>query len=186
MPAKRLVFPVARFAFQVFVAFVGRDIDDRSDTVASSRSLKNIRRPHYVGTERLDRVGVGRTHQRLRSHVNNDVRPEALDKARDVFNVTNIAGFRLQRASDFSSVEKIRFRCGGQCESGDFSTEPLQPNRQPAAFEPGVAGDKNTPGGPEVGVQSQVFQGASPSFQAFLSSLSSCNVSTHCQYPLCT
>ena len=70
--------------------------------------------------------------------------------------------------------------------ASDIGTKLLQPKAHPAAFETGMACQKNPATVPECGSYAQSFQGASPLFHMASSVMRSRKVSMGCQNPLCS
>ena len=98
--------------------------------------------------------------------------PQILDRA--------IAAF-----GDTGQIVKIRAGFRRQGERGDLRSEAVQPERQPGALEPGLAGHKNPLGAPETGIGGghHTFHGASPLRHSDSRSWESRRVSIGCQNP---
>ena len=143
MAAHGFVFAVAPVPFAVFVAFVGGDVDDGADAGGVAHAFQQVNGAHDVGGVGVDRVAVGLAHQRLGGHVDDDIRLGLLQgglQGGQVANVGDMAGDALPYPGEFIQAGP---GVGRQRVPRDLGAELAQPERQPTAFEAGVAGEEN-------------------------------------------
>ena len=74
MTAHGIAFDVTTVPFEIFVAFVAGDDQNRSDARAAAHRFQHMNSAHDVGRISGDRLSVGRSDQGLRGHVNDDFR----------------------------------------------------------------------------------------------------------------
>jgi len=112
----------------------------------------------------FERLGIGAADQRLRGQVQDHVRLRARNGVLQRCGLADVAGdFPLagMRADQFMEV-----RLGGrrQTEADDARPELFEPEGQPRAFEPRVAGDEDALALVVIEEHHQTFQGALPLF----------------------
>ena len=182
----RFVLTVSPGPLAIFVALVTGHVHDGSNVPAASSGLEHVNRSHDVGAVSFHRIGVGTTHQRLCRHVKDHLGAKLRDEAIQSIEIAHVCDNRGHGFGHLRGIEQARFGGRIECVTGHRRTETLHPDGEPATLEAGVAGDEHPFILPERGAQFHVFQGASPLSQASRNRRSSCNVSTHCQYPSCT
>ena len=110
---------------------------DGAHAVAAAHGLQHVHRAHDIGRVRLDRVGVGAPHQRLRRHVEHDL-------GRCAANARSSAS--RSRTSPSSDAVDPRRRAPARTATGSvggaervarhLGAEAVQPQRQPAPLKP--------------------------------------------------
>lgn len=76
MPPHRLIFAVAPSPLSIFVTFISRDVDDGFDGTSLPGSFQHMHGAHDIGRIGLYRLLIGKAHQRLRCHMDEDLRLE--------------------------------------------------------------------------------------------------------------
>ena len=75
--------------------------------------------------------------------MNDDFGSALEEDTRDLVEVANVSEQRNHVAVNGSRIEKVRTRFGRESETNEMGSQDLEPGREPAAFEPGMSGDKN-------------------------------------------
>ena len=95
--AHRLVLAVAPVPLTVVVALVRGDVDDRLDAADAAHRLEHVDRAHDVRLVRLARRLEGASHERLRGHVDDDLRASGRDRVSQGVEVADVQPHVLAR-----------------------------------------------------------------------------------------
>ena len=120
----------------VLVDFVAGDDDDALERAQLSAGLQQRAGAEDIGGVGAERIAVGFAHQRLRRHVNDDLRIGAADRGiadpRGIANVADDRGVPLA-AHDVPEIRGARRR---ERIARDLRTQRAQPQAQPAPLNP--------------------------------------------------
>lgn len=123
-----------------------------------------MHRAEHIGGEGLDRLFVRQPNQRLRREMEDHLRPDPIDHALDRRQVADIGDVVIDQIADPRRLEQAWIGRRRQRQTRDLGPELMQPERQPATLEAGMAGDEDTPslpaGRPDRAAH-QTFHGAS-------------------------
>ena len=123
----------ARAAFAIVVDLVGGDDEDALRAPARAQRFEQMRGAQRVDGERLDRIGDGAAHERLRGEMQHDLRVGGGDRRGDRLGVAQVAEARIEVAADLGEVEQRRVaRRARSAKPVDARAEPLEPQRRPA------------------------------------------------------
>ena len=141
--------------FPVVVALVRRDVHDGPHTRRLAHGLKHVHRAHHIGLVRSPRVTERPAHERLSSHVDDDLRGdgEGLAYCR---RVTDVAPDLCHSVPDAAELVQGGRRGNRMREACDLRAHPAQPEREPGSLEAGMASDQDAPVPPEAGVYCHV------------------------------
>ena len=132
-----------------------------------------------IGRVSLYRIGIGRPHQGLRREMEDELRGKLTHGAIEGIAVANISANIFDGLGNARCFKEARGCRGIQTIAPDDCALAGKPEREPAAFESGVAGKKNADTLPRAG--HHVFHGARPEAQSSSSSCLSRSVSMGCQ-----
>ena len=128
MPTQRIVFPVGPDPFVVFVAFVSGDIDNGLHRAGLSRSLQYMDRAHDIRRIRLDRLPVRKTHERLRCHMDDNLRSRMANSITQGIERSYITKDGHHASADRCKFKQIGLGCGWQRKPRHLRAHHLQPN----------------------------------------------------------
>ena len=129
------------------------------------RGLEHVGRAHHIGSEGLERLAIGASHQRLSGEVEHDFGTPAGEDRTHILVIADVAHGRAEAALQPAKREERRRGAGRQRQAGDDGAHIEQPDSEPAAFEAGVAGNQHAPAAPELAVHHrprQTAQAAAP------------------------
>jgi hypothetical protein len=169
--AERVRFTIAPAPLVIFVALVGRDDQSDPHRRRMAHGVQQVNGAEHVARERLDGLGVGAAHQRLRREVKNDLGARFFDGRGERASIAYVSENRAHAICDVRVLEQVRFAIRRQRETRDRSFQVLEPRAQPAAFEAGVARDEDALSSPKCALfwLHQVFHGARPPSHCFSS-----------------
>jgi hypothetical protein len=186
--AHRLVLPVPPLPLTVLVALVGGDDDRDPNAGARTHGVQDRDRAHDVDIKCLARFGERAAHERLCGHVDDDLWVGGGERRLHCGPVTHV-GHRLASHPLTDSGQLVQRWIGRDVDGQavDARAHGLEPQREPAALEAGVAGKEHTTPAPESGVDAAFVyherHGARPEAHSCSSSLRSRRVSIGCQNP---
>ena len=151
MPAHRLVLAVAPLPLAVLVALVRGDVDHDAHVARSAHGVEHVHGAHHVGLVGLARVEVGAAHERLRGHVDDDLRPRPRDRR------ARPPRSRARPPRSHSTASPTRARLVQRRLVGTSSERPVTPRAErrsqsdsQLALEARVAGQQHAAPAPEV------------------------------------
>jgi hypothetical protein len=148
--AHRLVLAIGPVPLLIFVALIARDDDDGANAGSVPDSLEKVSCSEDVDCIGLHRALIGETYERLRCHVDNNLRLEIAQGGLERSQVTNVRANRLKLTVKIE--EAIETGISGRIErvAADIGSHRKQPESHPTALEAGVSGKENLSRMPEV------------------------------------
>ena len=122
----------------VLVALVTGDDHDRAHRRKCSHGLEHVGGAHHVRLEGVDRLAVALAHQRLRRHVQHDLRLVRRRHRGERLQIANVAEGRRDQLGGAPELEQARRGIGRQGVARDFGSHRRKPVRCPGAFEAGM------------------------------------------------
>ena len=160
--AHGFVLAVAPDPFAVFVALVGGYVHHGAHARRVAHAFQQVHGAHDVRGVGLHRVVVGVAHQGLGRQVQHDLGSRGLHGGLHGGQVTDIADDRGHAFGNAGLRKQTGLGGGGQGVACDLRSHLLQPERQPASLEAGVAGQEDAFAAPELRIHAHTFQGAWP------------------------
>ena len=118
--AHRLVLAISPDPLPVHVALVARDVDDDAGLLQLPERLQQMNRAHDVGRIGFDRIVVAATNDRLRRHVDHDVRTECRRSSPSAGRSRECRPrIATDHACDLGLLEEVRLRRRIERVSGD-------------------------------------------------------------------
>ena len=152
MAAQRVDLPIGILPFAIFIHLVGSDEHDGADRVHRPCCLQHARGAHYVGGQRAERITIALPHQGLRCEVEYDFRLRRDERRLESCQIGQIgARIRSEQGLDAGGLEQTGRRGRVERKAMDAGREMMEPKREPAALESGVARDEDAASSPEVG-----------------------------------
>ena len=145
MPAHRIVLAVGVILLAVFVALVAGDHHHGTGVPGLAHGLQHMRRAAHVGVHRLDRLRVRPPHQRLRRQMKHRVGTKFPRQRRHPLPVPDVRRLVPDQRGQIRAHKRAILRLGLQPDPQDLRAQPVQPERQPRAFEPRVARQPDAP-----------------------------------------
>ena len=143
VPADRIDLAIAPDRPGIGVAFVRGDDDHRGRTAGRAHRLQHVGGPDDVRRERFDRAFVRQPHQGLCGEMEHDLGLALRDHAVEVGHVENVADMGIDHILDARDLKQRRHGRDIDRIAGDLRAQPVQPERQPASLEAGMAGDQD-------------------------------------------
>ncbi|MCY1418488.1 hypothetical protein D9M71_340490 [compost metagenome] len=183
VPAQRFVLTVGPSPFLVGVHLVGGDHHAGTNATDLAHRFEQVESAHDIGRIGAQRIAVAFAYQGLGRQVQDDFRLHFGDQLQQHTQVAHVATAVIDAFADPRQFEQARLGRRVEGKTGDLGTQALQPKRQPAALETGVAGDQDALAGPERRAQAHCFHGASPLLHNCSRWFLSRRVSIGCQKP---
>jgi len=156
----RVLFAIAPGPFLVFVTFVAGDVHDGSAAAAVANCFEHVNGAHHIHLICFHRLCVRRSHEGLRCKVEDDLRAEAIERLSQRLAIADVSEHRFHAFADGGEVEQVVLLRRRECIAGNLRSQPLQPQRQPAAFESCVTGNQHALAAPELRIHCHTFHGA--------------------------
>ncbi len=86
-----------------------------------------MNRPHHVGSEGLDRLGIRLPHQRLCRQMKDDLRLVGRQRRLNALGIANVAANIHHRFAHAGRREETRLGRRRQCEADHFRSRLLEP-----------------------------------------------------------
>jgi len=144
MAAEIVALAISKFPFAIFVTLVTGDDDYGAGQFGAANGFEKVGGADGVGVKRLEWLRIGKANERLSGEMENDVRLDLCDGFGQLVRVAHVTLDFAFKAVGFDYVVKVWIGGGGQADAGDGRAQLVQPERKPAAFEPGMACNKNT------------------------------------------
>src|SRR5271157_2680831 len=109
--------------------------------------------PHDIRRIVLDGILVATTHDRLRSHMNNNFGTALGDRTLKSREVANVGANRADGARNPRLLEQVRLSRRIERVAGNLGSERIQPQRQPTSLETGMSGQEDAAALPECAVK---------------------------------
>ncbi len=141
--AERVVLRIPAFPLAVFVALVAGDQHERHGTSRLARRFHHVDGAKDVGRDRFGGQPVAGSNNGLRGEVKHGVGPKVVPHAAEMIEVANVAVHLAHQAIDAGLLEERGAGRRIEAVAEDLRAERVEPDRQPAALEPGVAGHEH-------------------------------------------
>ena len=150
MAAEPVRFGEGDLVLVVAIDLVGCHYQDGLQVDAFAQRVEEVCGAHHIDRNGLDRLTRSPAHQRLCRKVQHDLRSTVPQHVSDCFAVANIdeMGGNIPRHS--GEIIEIGCHVGWKSNPGNRSAEPRQPERRPATFKSGMAGQQDAFAAPEL------------------------------------
>ncbi len=142
IPTHGIVLTICIYPFVVLVAFIAGYDDTGSNPFAGSDRLQQVDRAHDIRPERVHRVLIGPSHQRLGRQMEDDVRLERAEVFLEIGEIVDIPYCALHPSLQVQRPKETWLLSRLEGIAVDLRPQMLEPGCQPTSLEPGMAGEK--------------------------------------------